>query len=101
MDGTGYYWSAREGGLVLLAVAGRTGVTRIAGTVVVLAPAPKAAQMFPFTYNAWASAGLRIRVFDGRVVRTIGYETVAIDAVLIVAMRGKPLRLRGSMICGS
>lgn len=101
MDGTGCYWSMRRGGPVLFAAAGRTAVTRVAGSVVVLSPAPKAAEMFPFTYGAWTSRDLEIRVVDSSVVRAIGYETVTTDAVLIVTRRGRPLRLRGSMICGS
>ena len=101
MDGTGCYWSERKGGPVLFAAAGRTAVTRIAGRVVLLAPSPKAAELFPFTYDVWTSRGLEIRVVDGRVVRALGDETVTTDAVLIVRRRGKLLRLRGSMICGS
>lgn len=101
MDGTGCYWSARRNGPVLFAANGRTAMTRVAGRVVVLKPAPRAQELFPFTYDAWMSAELTIRVLDTAVVRAMGDETVTTDASLIVTRRSGTLRLPGSMICGS
>jgi hypothetical protein len=101
MDGTGCYWSGRRGGPVLVAAAGRTAVTRMAGHVVVLSPHPKAAEMFPFTYDAWTGPGLEIRIEDSGVVRAMGYETVTTDATMTVITDRIVTRLRGSMICGS
>jgi hypothetical protein len=101
MDATGCYWSARTGGPVLFAAAGRTAVTRIAGRVVTLAPARQAKEMFPWTYDAWTFRGLTIRIIDGRAARAIGYESVTTDATVIVSKDGRVTRMRGSMICGS
>ena len=101
MDGTGCYWSARPNGSVLFAAAGRTAVTKVAGRVVVLAPAQRAREMFPFTHDAWTSDRLTIRVMDSGVVRAMGDETVTTDATLIVTTRTRVRRIRGSMICGS
>ncbi|GAA0460211.1 hypothetical protein [Sphingomonas molluscorum] len=101
MDGTGCYWSARRNGPVLFAAAGQTAVTKVAGRVVVLAPAPEARELFPFTYDAWTSDRLTIRVNDSGVVRAMGEETVTTDALLIVTAGAKARRMRGSLICGS
>ncbi|KQO58601.1 hypothetical protein [Sphingomonas sp. Leaf257] len=101
MDGTGCYWSARRNGPVLFAANGRKGMTRVAGRVVVLEPATRAQELFPFTYDAWRSPGLTIRVLDTAVVRTMGYETVTTNATLVVDLRGRITRAKGSMICGS
>ncbi|KQM26499.1 MULTISPECIES: hypothetical protein [unclassified Sphingomonas] len=101
MDGTGCYWSARRNGPVLFAANGRTGITRVAGRVVVLEPAPGARELFPFTYDAWRSPGLTIRILDTAVVRAMGDETVTTDATLVVVLRGRIIKTRGSMICGS
>ncbi|WP_312487033.1 hypothetical protein [Sphingomonas sp.] len=101
MDGTGCYWSARRNGPVLFAANGRTGMTRVAGRVVVLEPAAGARELFPFTHDAWQAPGLRIRVLDTAVVRAMGDETVTTDATLIVNLRGRITKLKGSMICGS
>ena len=101
MDGTGCYWSARTGGPVLFAAAGRTAVTRIAGRVVTLAPARRATEMFPWTYDAWTFRSLTIRIIDGRAARAIGYESVTTDATVIVSKDGRVTRMRGSMSCGS
>lgn len=101
MDGTGCYWSARSGGPVLFAAAGRTALTRISGRVVTLAPTREAKEMFPWTYDAWTFRGLTIRIVDGRAARAIGYESVTTDATVIVSNDGRVTRMRGSMICGS
>lgn len=101
MDGTGCYWSARRNGPVLFAANGRTGMTRVAGRVVVLEPAAGARELFPFTHDEWQAPGLRVRILDTAVVRAMGYETVTTDATLVVSRHGKNIRLRGSMICGS
>lgn len=101
MDGTGCYWSARRNGPVLFAANGRTGMTRVAGRVVVLEPAAGARELFPFTHDAWQAPGLRIRVLDTAVVRAMGDEAVTTDATLIVDLRGRITKLKGSMICGS
>ncbi len=101
MDGTGCYWSARRNGPVLFAANGRTGMTRVAGRVVVLKPSAGARELFPFTYDAWRAPGLKVRILDAAVVRAMGYETVTTDATLVVSRHGENFRLRGSMICGS
>lgn len=101
MDGTGCYWSARRNGPVLFAANGRTAMTRVAGRIVVLKPAPRAQELFPFTYDTWRSPGLTIRILDTAVVRAMGDETVTTDASLIVDLRGRITKLKGSMICGS
>ncbi|MBB4087097.1 MULTISPECIES: hypothetical protein [Sphingomonas] len=101
MDGTGCYWSARRNGPVLFAANGRTGMTRVAGRVVVLEPAAGARELFPFTHDAWQAPGLKVRILDAAVVRAMGYETVTTDATLVVKYRSTTVRLRGSMICGS
>ena len=101
MDGTGCYWSARRGGPVLFAANGRTGITRVAGRVIILEPVPGARDLFPFTHDEWQAPGLRIRVLDTAVVRASGYETVTTDATLRVRSRGRTFELNGSMICGS
>lgn len=101
MEGTGCYWSARRKGPILFAANGRTGITRVAGRVVVLAPAPEARELFPFTHDAWWAPGLRIRVLDTAVVRRMGYETVTTDAILVVDLHGRTTRASGSLICGS
>lgn len=101
MDGTGCYWSARENGPVLFAANGRTGITRVAGRVVVLEPAVGARELFPFTHDAWAAPGLTIRVVDTAVVRAMGDETVTTDATLVVDLGGRASTMTGSMICGS
>jgi hypothetical protein len=76
-------------------------MTRVAGRVVALEPAAKARELFPFTHDAWQAPGLRIRVLDTAVVRAMGDETVTTDASLIVDLRGRITKLKGSMICGS
>ncbi|GAA0455311.1 hypothetical protein [Sphingomonas molluscorum] len=101
MDGTGCFWSPRRNGPILFAAAGRTAVTKVAGRVVVLAPAPEARELFPFTHDAWTSDRLTIRVMDSAVVRAMGEETVTTDAMLIVTTGAKVRRMRGSLICGS
>lgn len=101
MDGTGCYWSARRNGPVLFAANGRTGMTRVAGRVVVLEPAAGARELFPFTHDAWRAPGLRVRILDTGVVRAMGDETVTTDATLLVSRRPETFRMRGSMICGS
>jgi len=101
MDGTGCYWSARRNGPVLFAANGRTGMTRVAGRVIVLEPAPDARELFPFTYDAWIALGLTIRVFDTTIVRAMGDEAVTTDATLVVTRPNGISRLRGAMVCGS
>lgn len=101
MDGTGCYWSRRKGGPVLVGASGRTAVARTAGHVVVMRPDSKAKALFPFTYDAWTGPGLRIRIEDSGVVRSMGYETVTTDATITINRHGAITRFRGSMICGS
>ncbi len=69
--------------------------------MLLLAPRRDARELFPFTYDAWRSGDLTIRVIDTRVARAIGSESVTTDALLVVSRRGTTTRLRGSLICGS
>lgn len=101
MNGTGCYWSVQRNGPVLFAANARTGMTRVAGRVVVLEPAAGARELFPFTHDEWQAPGLRIRILDTAVVRAMGYETVTTDATLVVDQRGRVTSMLGSMICGS
>ena len=57
--------------------------------------------LFPFTHDAWRFGDLTIRVVDTARIRSMGYETVTTDAMLVVTRRDVTTRLRGSMICGS
>ena len=101
MDGTGCYWSRRPGGPVLFAAAGRKAMTKVRGRVLLLAPRRDARELFPFTYDAWRTGDLTIRVIDTSVARAIGSESVTTDALLVVSRSGTATRLRGSLICGS
>lgn len=101
VDGTGCYWSPRRGGPVHFVAAGAKAMTRVNGRVVVLKPRRGARDLFPFTYDAWQSGDLTIRVVDSARVKAMGYETVTTDAMLIVSRAGTTSRLRGSLICGS
>lgn len=101
LDGTGCYWSPRQGGPVHFVAAGAKAMTRIDGRVVILKPRRGARDLFPFTHDAWQSGDLTIRVVDSARIRAMGYETVTTDALLIVSRAGTTSRLRGSLICGS
>lgn len=101
LDGTGCYWSPRRGGAIHFVAAGDKAMTRVGGRVVILKPRRDARDLFPFTHDAWQSGDLTIRVVDTARIRSMGYETVTTDAVLIVTRRNVTTRLRGSMICGS
>lgn len=101
LDGTGCYWSPRRGGPVQFVAAGDKAMTKVNGRVVILKPRRDARDLFPFTYDAWRSGDLTIRVVDTARIRAMGYETVTTDAALIVTRRNVTTRLRGSMICGS
>ena len=101
LDGTGCYWSPRQGGPIHFVAAGAKAMTRIDGRVVILKPRRGARDLFPFTYDAWQSGDLTIRVVDSARIRAMGYETVTTNALLIVSRAGTTSRLRGSLICGS
>jgi hypothetical protein len=101
LDGTGCYWSPRRGGPVHFVAAGAKAMTRVNGRVVILKPRRGARDLFPFTYDAWQSGDLTIRVVDSARIKAMGYETVTTDALLIVSRAGTTSRLRGSLICGS
>ena len=62
LDGTGCYWSPRQGGPIHFVAAGAKAMTRIDGRVVILKPRRGARGLFPFTYDAWQSSDLTIRV---------------------------------------
>ncbi len=101
LDGTGCYWSPRQGGPIHFVAAGAKAMTRIDGRVVILKPRRGARDLFPFTYDAWQSGDLTIRVVDSARIKAMGYETVTTDALMIVSRAGTTSRLRGSLICGS
>ena len=101
LDGTGCYWSPRRGGPVHFVAAGAKAMTRVNGRVVILKSRRGARDLFPFTYDAWQSGDLTIRVVDSARIKAMGYETVTTDALLIVSRAGTTSRLRGSLICGS
>ncbi len=101
LDGTGCYWSPRRGGPIHFVAAGGKAMTRVSGRVVILKPRRGARDLFPFTYDAWQSGDLKIRVVDSARIRAMGYETVTTEALLIVSRAGTTSRLRGSLICGS
>ncbi|KQM72851.1 hypothetical protein ASE72_19195 [Sphingomonas sp. Leaf20] len=101
LDGTGCYWSPSQGGPIHFVAAGAKAMTRIDGRVVILKPRRGARDLFPFTYDAWQSADLTIRVVDSARIKAMGYETVTTDALLIVSRAGTTSRLHGSLICGS
>ena len=101
LDGTGCYWSPRQSGPIHFVAAGGKAITRVAGRVVILKPQRSARDLFPFTYDAWRSGDLTIRVVDSARIQAMGYETVTTDALLIVNRAGTTSRLHGSLICGS
>ena len=101
LDGTGCYWSPRQGGPIHFVAAGGKAMTRVNGRVVILKPRQGARDLFPFTYDAWQSGDLTIRVVDSARIKAMGYETVTTNALLIVSRAGTTSRLRGSLICGS
>lgn len=101
LDGTGCYWSPRRGGPILFVAAGDKAMIRVGGRIVILNPRRDAKPLFPFTHDAWRSGDLTIRVVDTARIRSMGYETVTTDAMLVVTRRDVTTRLRGSMICGS
>ena len=101
LDGTGCYWSPRQGCPIHFVAAGAKAMTRIDGRILTLKPGRGARDLFPFTYDAWQSGDLTIRVVDSARIRAMGYETVTTDALLIVSRAGTTSRLRGSLICGS
>ena len=101
LDGTGCYWSPRQGGPIHFVAAGGKAMTRVNGRVVILKPRQGARDLFPFTYDAWQSGDLTIRLVDSARIQTMGYETVTTDALLIVSRAGTTSRLHGSLICGS
>ena len=101
LDGTGCYWSPRQGGPIHFVAAGGKAITRVAGRVVILKPQRSARDLFPFTYDSWQSGDLTIRVVDSARIKAMGYETVTTGALLIVSRAGTTSRLRGSLICGS
>lgn len=101
LDGTGCYWSPRRGGPIHFVAAGGKAMTRIDGRILILKPRRGARDLFPFTYDAWQSDDLTIRVIDSARIRAMGYETVTTQALLIVSRAGTTSRLRGSLICGS
>ena len=101
LDGTGCYWSPRQGGPIHFVAAGGKAMTRVNGRVVILKPRQGARDLFPFTYDAWQSGDLTIRVVDSARIKAMGYETVTTGALLIVSRAGTTSRLHGSLICGS
>jgi hypothetical protein len=101
MDGTGCYWSRREGGPVLFAAAGNKAVAKVRGRTLLLSPRREARELFPFTFDAWSAGDLTFQIVDTGVAQAIGDESVTTDALLVVARRGTTTRWRGSLICGS
>ncbi len=83
------------------AAAGDRAAIRLGGTVVVLAPAPRSRELFPFTFADWRGEGVTIRVGQIGKARWLGTEDSTARATLTVVIRGVSQRMYGTLSCGS
>ena len=99
--GTGCSWSKTGDHRMRFAAADDRAVIRLAGRIVVLAPAPHARELFPFTFTDWQAKGLSARLTQIGPARRLGSEATNARATLTITVGGTSRRLAGTMSCGS
>ncbi len=74
---------------------------RIDGRIIALSPAPRARELFPFTFADWRGSGLTVRIRQVGAGRSQGTEAFTSRATLTVGVRGSVREMTGVMSCGS
>ncbi|MBD8735361.1 hypothetical protein [Sphingomonas sp. CFBP 13706] len=99
--GTGCSWSMTGDRRMRFAAAGDRAAIRLGRAVMVLAPAPRSRELFPFTFADWRGEGVTVRVGQVGRARWVGTEASTARATLTVSMRGVSRRIGGTLSCGS
>jgi hypothetical protein len=99
--GTGCSWSLPPDRRMRFAAAEDRAVVRLDGRMIILAPAPNAPELAPFTFKDWRGEGVTVRIQPMGVARRVGTEATTSRAMLAIAVRGKSRRTVGALSCGS
>lgn len=99
--GTGCSWSLPGDRRMRFAAAGDRAAIRLGGRTLVLSPAPRAPELFPFTFAEWRAEGVMIGVRETGRARRLNTEALTVRATLTLETRGVVRRMDGRMSCGS
>lgn len=98
--GAGCSWALPGERRSRLAMADNRAAVRVGGRVVQLRPLPGAAELAPFTFDAWTGGGMTVRVRQGRPARTRGSAVIR-PATVDVRGTTRPRSYAGELTCGS
>lgn len=99
--GTGCSWSLPGDRRMRFAAAGDRAAVRLHGRIVVLSPAIRAPELFPFTFAEWRADGVTVGIADAGRARRSNTEALTVRAMLTIVIRGTVRRMEGRMSCGS
>lgn len=99
--GTGCSWSLPGDRRMRFVAAGDRAVVRFKGRAIVLSPAPRARELFPFTFADWRAAGMTVAVRLTGTARTRGTEVITEHATLRIVIQGTTRLMDGIISCGS
>ena len=99
--GTGCSWSPPGDRRMRFAAAGDRAVVRFKGRTIVLSPARRAHELFPFTFADWRAAEMIVAVRLVGTARTRSAEVITQRATLRVAIGGTTKVMDGIISCGS
>lgn len=100
MRGTGCTWSDRNGGRMRLVASDDRAMVKLGGRLLMLRPAPDAAEMFPFTHDRWIGEGVAIAITAHGAPLGGGGASVR-AALLDVKVAGRASKARGLLDCGT
>ena len=99
--GTGCSWSLPGDRRMRFAAAGDRAAIRLDGRIVVLSPAVRAPELFPFTFAEWRAEGVTVGIAEVGKARRLNTEALTQRAMLNIVIRGTTRRMEGRLSCGS
>lgn len=99
--GTGCSWSMPGDRRMRFVAAGDRAIVRFKKRAIVLSPAPRARELFPFTFANWRAAGMTVAVRLTGTARTRGTEVITQRATLRIVIQGTVRLMDGIISCGS
>jgi len=99
--GTGCSWALPRDRRMRFAAAGDRAAIRLDGRIVVLSPAVRAPELFPFTFAEWRAEGVTVGIVEVGKTRRLNTEALTQGAMLNIVIRGTTRRMEGRLSCGS
>jgi hypothetical protein len=100
MRGPGCAFSTRASAAIRFVASGDRALVKIGGRTLVLRPAPKAPETFPFTFDRWIRGDLALSIRRGPVLNARG-ESVRQRGSLSAARRRAIRQMNGVLACGT